>query len=579
MSAEQGKILLGKPAVASIKEKLSRRDPKKVIKEIQEENGLNVPSCIHAFPLLDLHHFPRSDIYLSVLTHLRTKLLEKVETSSPETINQLLKETFPYVKIKELRDVTMAVLKRHKDIPPKYLDVLATDAELFAECPMDVKRQVWVHSQRLFLEMTRKIMLEAVEQLHASWGTQDIGALIARAKARRSTPQINELIRVLGTSLKLYNFVLKALRRRFMETGDYNWCTLRADVLMALHDGEVHDIYRKDPCHHFTWCLSAGIRDQNMDAKRSSELDTAATRALSEDPTALGDFAMIVRDPYTTHTLVRAAYKLVKEIITQQALPTTHATLSQIIRVLCLGNKVMLVLQGSVTLAEISELHPRVMTEFLPLLAKMIVEDEIVVLDEKATSRELPEEFADFLSNVYLTRELCAVYAMERAMASDMLRLTQVLPLLVAEDSCVESLQLFVRRLTAQILGPSWEEFAVSGICDVLIEEFFIPLSRAFVQVHLLVAELFSKLPGPLPDSVIGPSLVALATTGAVPSSKEDPAWEPLISTHRYIVSHTILEAEHRQAILPKIDEWSAMVHPSDVVMADVEGSHVDMSV
>ena len=46
----------------------------------------------------------------------------------------------------------------------------------------------------------------------------------------------------------------------------------RAELLMALHDLEVQDIISVDPCHKFTWCLDACIREKNVDIKRSREL-------------------------------------------------------------------------------------------------------------------------------------------------------------------------------------------------------------------------------------------------------------------------------------------------------------------
>ena len=41
---------------------------------------------------------------------------------------------------------------------------------------------------------------------------------------------------------------------------------------MALHDREAQDIIGVDPCHKFTWCLDACIREKNVDVKRSREL-------------------------------------------------------------------------------------------------------------------------------------------------------------------------------------------------------------------------------------------------------------------------------------------------------------------
>jgi hypothetical protein len=62
------------------------------------------------------------------------------------------------------------------------------------------------------------------------------------------------------------------LRTLFLRTRNVHYCTLRAELLMALHDLEVQDIISVDPCHKFTWCLDACIREKNVDVKRSREL-------------------------------------------------------------------------------------------------------------------------------------------------------------------------------------------------------------------------------------------------------------------------------------------------------------------
>ena len=41
---------------------------------------------------------------------------------------------------------------------------------------------------------------------------------------------------------------------------------------MAYHDLEIQEIFSVDPCHKFTWCLDACIREKNVDVKKSKEL-------------------------------------------------------------------------------------------------------------------------------------------------------------------------------------------------------------------------------------------------------------------------------------------------------------------
>lgn len=91
-------------------------------------------------------------------------------------------------------------------------------------------------------------------------------------KGRRSATVIKTLAEMIGNSVKLYDMTLQFLRTLFLRTRNVHYCTLRAELLMALHDLEVQDIISVDPCHKFTWCLDACIREKNVDVKRSREL-------------------------------------------------------------------------------------------------------------------------------------------------------------------------------------------------------------------------------------------------------------------------------------------------------------------
>lgn len=44
---------------------------------------------------------------------------------------------------------------------------------------------------------------------------------------------------MIGSSVKLYDMVLQFLRTLFLRTHNVHYCTLRAELLMALHDLEV----------------------------------------------------------------------------------------------------------------------------------------------------------------------------------------------------------------------------------------------------------------------------------------------------------------------------------------------------
>lgn len=91
-------------------------------------------------------------------------------------------------------------------------------------------------------------------------------------KTRRGEEVVLQLVKMIGKNLKLYDLVLQFLRTLFLRTRNVHYCTLRAEILMSLHDSEIHDICQFDPCHKFTWCLDACIRERFIDNKRAKEL-------------------------------------------------------------------------------------------------------------------------------------------------------------------------------------------------------------------------------------------------------------------------------------------------------------------
>lgn len=60
---------------------------------------------------------------------------------------------------------------------------------------------------------------------------------------------VQKLTQMIGKNVKLYDMVLQFLRTLFLRTRNVHYCTLRAELLMSLHDLEINEICTVDPCH------------------------------------------------------------------------------------------------------------------------------------------------------------------------------------------------------------------------------------------------------------------------------------------------------------------------------------------
>lgn len=273
------------PGQAYLRDALTQcTDPLKAIETFQLENGILLPSLRPMLPLLDLHGVRRLDFHNSILEELRDKLITEINklgqnTKEREVIfNKLLRESFPVVRVKALRPIVMAILRNTPQIEDKYLRVLVRDRELYSDTDTEVKRQIWRDNQSLFGDEVSPLLSQYIrEKEHILFDHLNLTSLFfaPSPKVRRQGEVVQKLANMIGNSVKLYDMVLQFLRTLFLRTRNVHYCTLRAELLMALHDLEVQEIISVDPCHKFTWCLDACIREKNVDIKRSRELQVS----------------------------------------------------------------------------------------------------------------------------------------------------------------------------------------------------------------------------------------------------------------------------------------------------------------
>merc|ERR1719273_2006735 len=347
-------------------------------------------------PLLDLHGIKRLDFHNSVLEDLRDKLIGQIKQinvnlknnpkEKEKKLKELLVKSFPVIKIKQLRPVVMCVLKNMSTIEDRYLRVLVRDKELYNDCDTEIKRHLWRDNQSLFGDEVSPFLSryikdkEAILYNHDSISPDD-GFFSSSPKGRRQREVIQKLADMIGSNVKLYDMTLQFLRTLFLRTRNVHYCTLRAELLMALHDLEVQDIISVDPCHKFTWCLDACIREKNVDVKRSRELQGFLDAIRHGQEQVLGDLSMTLCDPFAINFLASSAMKIMNHQVSNEALPRENAILHLLLRMMGLG----LSAWDMIDTQEFMEpkLNTGLITQFLPALMSLIVDDQVRTLNLK----------------------------------------------------------------------------------------------------------------------------------------------------------------------------------------------------
>lgn len=253
------------------------------IATVQQDNKVRISSMQPSLPMLDLHGVTRADIHTSLFRTMQEKLLLKVDTLENRGLMKLLDRCFRYIGAEEeLRAVCLCIMERLPSVDAKYLSHIADNHDLYVACPLEVKRQIWQSNQSLFGEAVSPLLDQYVMQKEgilnftsgkdAGGGGGDLTSFLSfLPKTRRQSVIVQELVGMVGTSQSLYNTLLQFLRTLFLRTQINHYCTLRADILMSLHDAE-STICSSDRCYKFAWCLDACVRVGHVEVKKGREL-------------------------------------------------------------------------------------------------------------------------------------------------------------------------------------------------------------------------------------------------------------------------------------------------------------------
>lgn len=464
--------------------------PFKVIEEFQDNNLLKC-SGVHSLPLLSLHGLSRREIHLSLCSALRDQLVAKIQTLDKEKLENLLEQTFPYISFEQLRAIPMAILKKLEAVPLKFLKQLALNPELYKECPIEVKRQIWLTNESLFQE-------EVFKQLNEYLNDSNVASIVYEmtlnpsqvpvppTKRRKLNKQLTTLIHMIGKSIKLYHITVHLLRNIFANMKNMLICTLRADILMALHDSGVSEIVDSDPCHKFAWCLDACGRDNNVELRRIQEMKSFF-ESIPNGNVVIGDVAMIIANPFTSNTLLRNVYDTLVGVVKKMAIPKEDETLTYISSLLSLGLRAQSILSSQKF--QIPHADRVVMHEFYPLLSSILV-DDFSREGKESAERQLDPQFRSlFLSNE-LARTVILYYVLTRVRARDYMFVSQVLKIVdeLTAAKIVEE-QSFIQSLATAVIAVKHAPTRV-----VVLDNFLMNYRFSSIFIHKQIVRTLTEL-------------------------------------------------------------------------------------
>lgn len=121
--APRAKWLLGGDGGDFVATLLSTKtiEPSEAIRRVQTEGALARPECGPLLALLDDLGYSRSEIYQVMLFSALEILKKRIPHLSDEALVRLLEASFAYVRIEDLQEVPLEVLKNLREVPPAFL--------------------------------------------------------------------------------------------------------------------------------------------------------------------------------------------------------------------------------------------------------------------------------------------------------------------------------------------------------------------------------------------------------------------------------------------------------------------------
>lgn len=432
-------------------------------------------------------------------------------------------------------------------IEDKYIKDIVADKNIYSKCHLSVKRQIWQGYHYLFCEELTPLFSKYIQEKQNHLHSLDKSSPLQQTpRQRRQNEVIQSLVEMIGKNFSLYDTCLQYIRTLFLSTKNSFYCSLRVDLLMALHDAEIQDITSSDLCHKFIWCLDACIREQNIDVKRFRELQVSL-ESLNQpsEPNQdqiIIDLSITLSDPYAINFLATRAIKILNNLTSTEGLPRDNPILALILRMLNLGlhshdifksantketkppetkkkkvrgkakEKEEVKVEDERKPVKEPELDPEIITKFLPVLMSLMVDDQVRSVNSKLPpddrqsaltiiehSGPPPDVYAASIQKSKLASVLAFFYTFQVLKQKDRTGILRVLGCLSNAKEDILSDDRLLHTLVFLLIGLC-DEFSSEEFCSVVFDEIFLcNMQHGNIPFFLIVLihEVYKYLPQP----------------------------------------------------------------------------------
>ena len=373
--------------------------------------------------LLDMHGVKRSAVYLELVKVLKDSLIPRLNTLSQAQLEGMLDKTFPYISIEELSSVPMAIMMKLDSVKKSFLAKLASYEALYEKCPMKIKRQIWAVDAELFkqqLKPTLEKYMRSFEGLDASvnemWSLKSSEDPLRR---RKNSESLASLLSFVDKSLPLYRSLVSLCVKSYGTEANAIYCTLRSDILMALHDKGEAKLYSSDDSHDFAWILDSAVRERKFDNGLAKDLEGILSKTRSGNNDAWIDQCMLLANPFVQHVILRSICDCIVESVRERKLPKEISKIHLLFRLLIMGSSALACIRDKTqcfSVNTIRTLGKKLIGMLCPWLSGVLVDSRL--FDGGAliprSSENVPSEVVDFMVSESCARKMVYAFVLSR---------------------------------------------------------------------------------------------------------------------------------------------------------------------
>jgi hypothetical protein len=481
--------LFGAAAIAHIKKSLASTSPQQFLAQFQAQNGLKLPHLPEIYQFFHIFGPNCHEIHQYLLARHTDTLMKKIQANQLPEIKLigLLSASFSYFSLELLRPIIIQILlKLGNKIPLEYLKQLNSSPKLIPLLPAPVRAVIFQQFPDTAIQFLSRPIENYLAEAKNNRSFADFYGKtepLSRKIRRENDINLQEIVENIANSALIYTNVMNYLRKEFSASGEINYCLLRVDLTLALHENNKTHSALNDSLYNLLQICST-VSNQAMESATVEKIfNFISTQKLNSS--SLVDVAMILAHPIIKQALLHSILSNLSNIVENESIPNQSQLLHQQTLLLNLS-----VFAQELAINYSHDSNPTSKSVVLPTVEAEIFQEfypllcELVLVSLLGENEPLNDEIRKYLPAA-LPVEILLFYIIQRTHENDLdrvrLLLTAIQPQITVVLQQGNSLQQqtmldFFHNLVNQCISMS-NSFQTQPLWrQVVINQFFLPI-------------------------------------------------------------------------------------------------------